>query len=98
MGFVFLVAFLSMFKTYRYTKTIQKMTNKLFYFLFIISAIVTVFMLHMKPYGVMLFGISTAYLLVRFSQIIKHKWIAEFIVFVILIASVVYNNYYMVSF
>ncbi|MDR2650997.1 MAG: hypothetical protein LBC68_01605 [Prevotellaceae bacterium] len=97
MGFVFLVTLLSLLKASKYTKPIQRMINQQFYFIFITSAIITVFIFDMKSYGIMLFGISAAYLLTRFSQLVRRKWIAEFIVFAILIASVVYNNY-LVSF
>jgi hypothetical protein len=93
MAFAFFITFFSMFKANKYTKPIQRMVNQLFHFTFISSAIVSVFMPDMKSYGIMLFGISTSYLLAKFSQLAKRKWIAEFIVFAILIAAAVYNNY-----
>ncbi|MDR1348608.1 MAG: hypothetical protein LBJ63_09350 [Prevotellaceae bacterium] len=92
MGFVFVVTLFSMLKVSKYTKTIQRMINNLFYFIFVTSAVITVFIQSMQSYGIMLFGISTAYLLTRFSQLVKHKWIAEFIVFAILIAAAAYSN------
>ncbi|MDR1198897.1 MAG: hypothetical protein LBK94_07815 [Prevotellaceae bacterium] len=93
MGFVFAVTLLSMLKAGKYTKTIQRMINNMFYFLFVTSAILTVLVKSMQPYGIMLFGISAAYLLTRFSQLVKHKWIAEFIVFAILAATAAYSNW-----
>jgi hypothetical protein len=92
MIFVFTVTFFTLFKTSKYTKTIQKMINSLFYFLFITSVIVTVFASGMKSYGIMLFGISVSYLLTRFSQITQREWLAEFTIFTILIVAAVYNN------
>ncbi|MDR1552402.1 MAG: hypothetical protein LBS69_02925 [Prevotellaceae bacterium] len=93
MGFVFFITLLSLLKASKYTKPIQRMINQLFYFLFVTSALMTIFIFDMKSYSIMLFGISAAYLLTRFSQHVKREWIAEIIVFSILIASVVYNNY-----
>jgi hypothetical protein len=92
MFFVFLITFFSMFKTGKYTRPIQRMINQQFHFTFISSALVTVFMHNMKPYGIMLFGISVSYLVSRFSHLAKRKWIAEFIIFAILTAAAVYNN------
>ncbi|MDR2292479.1 MAG: hypothetical protein LBE11_03295 [Prevotellaceae bacterium] len=93
MSFVFIITFFTMFKASKYTKTIQRMTNHLFYFLFITSAIVTAFAYDMKSYSIMLFGISASYLLTKFSQLVRREFIAEVIVFTILIAAAVYNNY-----
>ncbi|MDR2126250.1 MAG: DUF6427 family protein [Prevotellaceae bacterium] len=89
---VFIAVLLSLLKAIKYTKPIQKMENRLFYFTFVISVIVVVFVSGLKPYGVMMFGLSAAYLLARFSQLVRREWIAEFTVFAVLIAAVVYNN------
>jgi hypothetical protein len=93
MGFVFVITLFSTLKTGKYSKTIHRMINHLFYFIFITAALVTVFVSGMQSYGIMLFGISTSYLLTKFSQTVNRKWIAEFIIFTILIAAIVYNNY-----
>ncbi|MDR0420508.1 MAG: hypothetical protein LBH30_03535 [Prevotellaceae bacterium] len=92
-GLVFVITFFSAFKTVRYAKVIQKMINRLFYFLFITSFIIIIFVSSTQSYGIMLFGISSAYFLARFSQLVRRKWLAEFIVIAILIAAIAYNNY-----
>jgi hypothetical protein len=95
MGFVFLVTCFSILKisNSKHTKSVQKMTDQIFYFTVITSAFITIFVSGLKPYGIMFFGISAAYLITRFSQLVRRERIAEIIVFMILIAAIVYNNY-----
>ncbi|MDR3227572.1 MAG: DUF6427 family protein [Prevotellaceae bacterium] len=95
MAFVFLVSFVSIPKISRvkYAKNVHKKTDQMFYFLFLISVIMIVLISSMKLYGIILFGMSAAYLITRFSQLVKRERIAEIIVFLILIAAIAYNNY-----
>ena len=95
LGFVFLAGFLSIVKiaAIKRTKNIYKMTEQLFYFVFFTSAIIFVTVYGMRTYAITLFGISSAYLLTRFSQIAKRIWFAELIIYLILLAAVAYNNY-----
>lgn len=94
-GFVFLVGFFSIFKitSLKRTKSVYRMTNQLFYFIFFTSAIIFVALYGMQSYAITMFGISSAYLITRFSQITKRTWLIELIIFILLFAAIAYCNY-----
>jgi hypothetical protein len=94
-GFIFLVILLFMPKInhVKYAKNVHKKTDQMFCFTFFLSVLIMVFLFGAKLYGIMLFGISTAYLITRFSQLVKRRWFVESVVCIILLIALVYNNY-----
>ncbi|MDR3286440.1 MAG: DUF6427 family protein [Prevotellaceae bacterium] len=95
MAFVFLVSFVAIpkIRNVKYAKNVHKKNDQMFYFLFFTSVPSIVLISSMKLYGIIIFGMSAAYLITRFSQLVKRERIAEVIVIVILIAAIAYNNY-----
>ena len=97
--FTILFATASALKIYidKRAKTVQKKANFMFYIVFLISTLVAVFVPGMKFYTFSFLGISSAYLIARFSQVVKREFIAEIIVFAIFIAAAIYNNISLLS-
>lgn len=94
-GLVFFTAFISMFGviTLKHTKSIYRMADYWFCISFFISAVIFVLFHNMQSYSATMFGISSACLIVRFSQTAKRAWIVKLLIFVILFAAVAYCNY-----
>ena len=78
-------------------KIVQKKANFMFFVVFLISTFIAVFVPGMKFYTFSFLGISSAYLIARFSQVVKREFIAEIIIFAIFIAAAIYNNISLLS-
>ena len=95
LGLVFLTGLFSTLKiiAVKRIKNVYRMTDRLFYFVFFVSVTIFVALYGMQSYAIATFGISSACLITRLSQIINRTWFIEFIIFVILFAAIAYNNY-----
>jgi hypothetical protein len=92
--FIILISTISILGIFnhKYAKQIHKKANLLFYIIFLISAIIAAFVPGMKFSSFSFLGISCAFLITRYSQLAKHKFVVEFIIFAIFIAAAIYNN------